>query len=84
MFEILICDAMICKKDVNLDVDFLFSNCSDYDLCEKCETVEGVHDGTHVFIKIYKPAVNAGRKNGKGKMKPLLRENIYMYEEKKQ
>lgn len=75
---------MVCDEGFNMNIALFFSNCSDYDLCEKCETVEGVHDETHIFVKIYKPAVNAGRKNGKGKMKPLLKENIYTHEEKKQ
>ena len=54
-----------------------YSNCNDYDLCEDCEAVEGEHDPTHVFVKLRKPAKNAGRKNGRGKMVPLLKENIY-------
>lgn len=56
----------------------LFRNCADYDLCAACEAKGGIHDDTHVFIKIVRPARNAGRKNGVGKMRPLLRDNVYL------
>jgi len=56
-------------------------NCEDYDLCAACEAKEGLHDETHVFLKIVKPARNAGRKGGKGRMRPLLKENIYTFQE---
>ena len=59
------------------DIAIQFRNCADFDLCSSCEAKGGFHDETHVFIKIIKPAVNAGRKGGRGKMRPLLRENIY-------
>ena len=55
----------------------VFRNCADYDLCEECEAIEGIHDETHVFLKIHVPALNAGRKKGSGRMRPLLKENIY-------
>ena len=59
----------------------IHSNCSDYDLCESCEALEGLHDETHAFVKMHRPNINAGRSNGKGKMKPLLRHNIYVNQE---
>ena len=42
------------------------SNCEDYDLCEECEVLDGVHHPEHVFLKIRRPTLTAGRKlNGK-------------------
>ena len=61
---------------------FLFRNCSDYDLCEHCELIEGVHTPSHVFLKIHYPSVHAGRKTSAGKSRPLLRTNIYEEREK--
>jgi len=38
------------------------SNCPDYDLCQTCEKKGGVHDSSHVFLKITKPVnQSAGR-----------------------
>ena len=31
------------------------SDCVNYDLCESCEAVEGVHDPTHILLKIRIP-----------------------------
>jgi len=36
----------------------IYSNCVDYDLCEQCEPL-GIHDETHVFIKLRKPTTIA-------------------------
>jgi hypothetical protein len=47
-----------------------FSNCPDYDLCEECEAIHGVHDPSHVFLKIRRP-VRLGNKT------PLLKQIIY-------
>lgn len=33
-----------------------YSNCANYDLCEECEAIHGVHDSDHVFLKLRKPA----------------------------
>ncbi|XP_071149090.1 next to BRCA1 gene 1 protein-like [Mytilus edulis] len=45
-------------------------NCSDYDLCEECEAIHGVHDPNHVFLKIRRP-VRLRNKT------PLLKQIIY-------
>ena len=37
------------------------SSCPDYDLCEACEKKGGIHDGSHVFLKITKPIQALGR-----------------------
>ena len=57
----------------------LFSNCPDYDLCEKCEAYsDQIHPSDHVFLKMKVPARHAGM-NKKGDLKPLLRRNIYRH-----
>jgi len=54
-------------------------NCPDYDLCEHCEMKSDViHLPDHVFLKLKVPITHAGL-NKKGKMKPLLRRNIYAH-----
>ena len=54
-----------------------YSNCPDYDLCEGCEVLSlFIHFEDHTFIKIKRPAINAGI-NSKGKRKPLLKRSIY-------
>ena len=55
---------------------FCHSNCSDYDLCEFCESQHNVHTDGHVFLKLRKPCKNAGL-NKKGVAKPLLKKSIY-------
>ena len=51
-----------------------FSNCVDYDLCENCESVYGVHDPNHVFLKLRKP-IKLRRKT------PMMRNILYkMYQ----
>ena len=45
-------------------------NCPDYDLCEECEAIHGVHDPSHVFLKIRRPV----RLRNKA---PLLKQIIY-------
>ncbi|XP_048774182.2 next to BRCA1 gene 1 protein-like isoform X2 [Ostrea edulis] len=45
-------------------------NCVDYDLCEECENISGVHDHTHVFIKLRRPI--KFRQRG-----PLMKQILY-------
>ncbi|XP_064646590.1 uncharacterized protein LOC135499640 [Lineus longissimus] len=72
----IICD---CCDQTIVGNRYKCGNCDDYDLCEQCESIDGIHDPTHVFIKIKRPAVTAGRK--KGQMQPLLRKSLYSPEE---
>ena len=51
-------------------------SCRDYDLCEFCESQEGIHQEDHLFVKIRRPHPKLGE-NKKGKMKPLLKKNVY-------
>ncbi|KAK3083203.1 hypothetical protein FSP39_016634 [Pinctada imbricata] len=49
-------------------------NCVDYDLCEQCEGIYGVHDPNHVFLKLRKP-IKLHRKT------PLMKNMLYkMYQ----
>lgn len=48
-----------------------FSNCANYDLCEECEGIYGIHDVDHIFIKIRKPCSKLPRS------KPLFKTTIY-------
>ena len=52
--------------------DLSTSHCPDYDLCEGCEAIEGVHDANHVFLKLKRPAIKSGHK-----MEPLLCQPLY-------
>lgn len=69
-----ICDN--CEKEI-FGPRYKCGNCSDYDLCETCEDIEGIHTPNHVFLKLHYPSVHAGRKNLGGKASPLLNLNIY-------
>lgn len=51
-------------------------SCADYDLCEFCESQEGIHQEDHLFLKVRRPLSRLGM-NKKGKMKPLLKKNVY-------
>ncbi len=51
-------------------------NCDDYDLCEECEPLEGIHDPDHVFIKLRRPTLTAGRRKN-GEVVPLLKRSLY-------
>ncbi|RWS07581.1 next to BRCA1 gene 1 protein-like isoform X1 [Dinothrombium tinctorium] len=51
----IICDN--CEQEVH-GIRYKCANCRDYDLCEKCEKIENVHDENHNFIKIKKPLKN--------------------------
>lgn len=57
--------------EIKYDVwNFGFSNCVDYDLCEECENINGIHDHTHVFIKLRRPI--KFRQRG-----PLMKQILY-------
>lgn len=51
--EGIVCD--FCERSV-VGVRYKCCNCANYDLCEECEAIHGVHDSDHVFIKLRKPA----------------------------
>ncbi|GFN89506.1 next to brca1 1 protein, partial [Plakobranchus ocellatus] len=54
-------------------------NCLDFDLCERCEQMQNLHDPSHVFLKLRHPARNAGcgKSGSSGEKYCLLKENIY-------
>lgn len=43
-----------CERTI-VGVRYKCCNCVDYDLCEECEAVNGIHDPDHVFLKLRKP-----------------------------
>lgn len=47
-----ICDN--CDERI-VGIRYKCGNCADYDLCQSCEKHDGVHDSTHLFIKIRAP-----------------------------
>jgi len=53
-----ICDS--CQNGIS-GIRYKCSVCPDYDLCQACESKSGVHDSTHVFLKIAKPINSYGR-----------------------
>ena len=54
---------------------FTCRNCPDFDLCEQCDAIEGIHNSSHVFLKLRFPGIGIGRKHGV--MIPLLKDIIY-------
>ena len=54
---------------------FIFSFCTDYDLCEDCEVKGGIHDPGHFFAKLRHHVPGIGRKNGE--MVPMLKNFVY-------
>jgi len=50
------CDG--CQKSIS-GVRYKCSVCPDYDLCSSCEA-RGIHDSTHLFLKISKPQTGRG------------------------
>ena len=54
---------------------FVYSFCTDYDLCEVCEAKEGIHDPNHFFAKLRSHIPGIGRKNGE--MIPVLKTFVY-------
>lgn len=69
----ILCDN--CNNPI-VGVRYKCGSCSDYDLCEFCESQEGIHQEDHLFVKIRRPHPKLGE-NKKGKMKPLLKKNLY-------
>lgn len=53
-----VCDG--CNGGIS-GIRYKCSVCPDYDLCSVCEAKPGVHDPSHIFLKIAKPAQNFGR-----------------------
>jgi len=53
------CDA--CGNSPIVGIRYKCSSCPDYDLCPACESKQGIHDPSHVFLKISKPVHSAGR-----------------------
>merc|ERR1712159_103081 len=49
-----------CKNEI-VGPRYKCGNCNDYDLCEKCEAIEGLHPPSHVFVKMHLPAVLTGQ-----------------------
>jgi len=47
-----VCDG--CGGSIS-GIRYKCSACPDYDLCSACESKGGIHDSTHVFLKISKP-----------------------------
>jgi len=47
------CDGCSCGEIVG--IRYKCSTCPDYDLCENCEKKSGIHDPTHVFLKMARP-----------------------------
>ncbi|GFS07575.1 next to BRCA1 1 protein [Elysia marginata] len=69
-------------NNIIVGIRYKCGNCLDFDLCERCEAIPGLHDPTHVFLKIRHPARNAGcASSGQAVDKYcLLKENIYQVE----
>ena len=57
------------------NVMFICSFCTDYDLCEDCESKEGIHHPDHFFAKLRNHVPGIGRKNGE--MVPVLKKFVY-------
>jgi len=70
-----VCDG--CSGSIS-GIRYKCSSCSDYDLCSACEAKPGIHDASHVFLKIAKAqsftrgcpyrrpwASNSGEKKGR-------------------
>ena len=60
---------------VQLTIIFVYSFCTDYDLCEDCEAEDGIHDSNHFFAKLHNHVPGIGRKNGE--MVPILKKSVY-------
>lgn len=67
----------VCLKTI-VGIRYKCGNCLDFDLCEACEELDGIHDSTHVFLKIRQPL---RRKHGCIWHTPLLKRNVYQTKE---
>jgi len=52
------CDS--CESQI-VGTRYKCSSCPDFDLCQACEAKPGVHDPSHMFLKITKPVHSYGR-----------------------
>jgi len=52
-----VCDG--CGNGIS-GIRYKCSNCPDYDLCQTCEAKGGIHEPSHVFLKIAKPVHHGG------------------------
>lgn len=68
----IICDH--CETAI-VGIRYKCGNCPDFDLCETCEAIEGVHNQDHVFLKLRRPTHANRIKNGQ--IVPLLRQSLY-------
>jgi len=66
------CDG--CEKSI-VGVRYKCGNCPDFDLCEICENVDGIHDPSHIFLKIKRPTRGLGIQST-GQPVPLLGRDI--------
>lgn len=74
LYDVCICIAIVQLILFNLQL-FTCRNCPDFDLCEQCDAIEGIHNSSHVFLKLRFPGIGIGRKHGV--MIPLLKDIIY-------
>ncbi|XP_064616526.1 probable E3 ubiquitin-protein ligase MID2 isoform X1 [Liolophura sinensis] len=70
-------DPVTCDNcdEVVVGIRYKCGNCPNYDLCEGCEKVIGIHDPDHVFLKLRRPRPGAGYV--KGGFVPLLNSKLY-------
>ncbi|XP_046546252.1 next to BRCA1 gene 1 protein-like [Haliotis rubra] len=72
LHEKILCDK--CQKTI-IGPRYKCGNCPNFDLCEECESKPGIHDQDHVFIKLRRPCLDAGLKDGR--KVPLLKHLLY-------
>ncbi|XP_071103664.1 next to BRCA1 gene 1 protein-like [Haliotis cracherodii] len=72
LHEKILCDK--CQKTI-IGPRYKCGNCPNFDLCEDCEGKPGIHDHDHVFLKLRRPCLDAGLKEGR--KVPLLKHLLY-------